>query len=131
MNAIVRPAILRLAAGSLCLSVLVGCAGSGGGTVTDACDRACLKDHVDGYVAAMLAHDPSRLPLAADARFTEDTVEKPLGDSALWQHSSAVLPFQPPSCEDMLNQRIPTLAGITWQVEAFMRGMPANTPSGW
>ncbi len=84
--------------------------------------------------------------------------------------------FNPPSCEDMLRQRIPTLSGITWEpiavdeeqglvllwldfgpgslmgadnrwlhaweafkvhggqihaAEAFMRGMPANTPRGW
>jgi hypothetical protein len=84
--------------------------------------------------------------------------------------------FQPPSCENMKAQRIPTLSGITYRVvavdeelglvllrldfgpgslfgpddrwlhaweafkvyggqihaaEAFMRGMPAHTPSGW
>lgn len=304
MKVIARSAFIRLAAGGLAVSMLFACAGSGDTATgsTASCDRACLKGHIDGYVAAMLAHDPSRLPLAPDARFTEDTVEKQLGESPLWQNATVArefrqdyldvpagvaashllveesggnpvmlslrlkveqgllteletmtvrnaqegmffqpeelsgpsaamnrIPdaaerntreelvriaegyplglkagsfveagtqiaagayrlengrrmagpgctFQPPSCEDMLNQRIPTLAGITWQVvavdedqglallrldfgpgslmgaderwlhaweafkvhggkihaaEAFMRGMPANTPSGW
>jgi hypothetical protein len=29
------------------------------------CDRACLKSTITKYVDAMVAHDPSRLPLAA------------------------------------------------------------------
>lgn len=304
MKVIARSTFIRLAAGGLAVSMLVACAGSGDATGSSAasCDRACLEGHLDGYVAAMLAHDPSRLPLAPDARFTEDTVEKQPGESPLWQNATVArefrqdyldvpagvaashllveesggkpvmlslrlkieqgllteletmtvrnaqegmffqpeelsgpsaamnrIPdaaerntreelvriaegyplglkagsfvdagtriaagayrfengrrmagpgctFQPPSCEDMLNQRIPTLPGITWQVvavdeeqglallrldfgpgslmgaderwlhaweafkihdgkihaaEAFMRGMPANTPSGW
>jgi len=49
----------------------------------DSCDRACLAGMVDQYLAAMLAHDPSKLPLAKDVRFTEDGVQLQLGD-ALW-----------------------------------------------
>src|SRR5215831_6556877 len=37
------------------------------------CDRACLKSMITKYVDAMVAHDPSRLPLAVDVRFTEDS----------------------------------------------------------
>jgi hypothetical protein len=302
MTATAQTASFRLAAGALIILFISGCTGSGAGTSAgSACDRACLKGHIDGYVAAMLAHDPERLPLAANVRFTEDTSEKQLADSALWKNATAAGPFrqdyldeqagvaashvmideggkpvmlalrlkvesskiteietitvrnsqegmffdpqnltaaseamnyvpiaaerntreeliriadgypqglkigsfpdagatiaekayrfengrrmagpgcsfQPPSCEDMLRQRIPTLSGITWRVvavdevlglvlmrldfgpgslmgadnrwlhaweafkvyggeihaaEAFMRGMPANTPSGW
>jgi hypothetical protein len=302
MTATARTSCARLAAGALIMLFMAACAGSGGGMSTGgACDRACLKGHIDGYVAAMLAHDPGRLSLAATVRFTEDTAEKQLADSALWKSATGSGPFrqdyldvqagvaashvmideggkpvmlalrlkivsgklteietltvrnaqegmffdpqnltaasavmnyvpttaerntredliriaegypqglkigsfpnagariaakayrfengrrmagpgcsfQPPSCEDMLRQRIPTLSGITWRVvavdeelglvlmrldfgpgslmgadnrwlhaweafkvfggeihaaEAFMRGMPANTPSGW
>lgn len=301
MSRIARTTFLRLATGALFLAALGGCAATGSRSADAGCDRACLAGHIDGYVAAMLAHDPARLPLAANARFTEDTAEKAIADSALWKNATAVrafrqdyldvragvaashvlveesgkpvmlslrlkvgngrlaeietmtvrsaqegmffepgeltapsavmnrMPapaerntreeliriaegypqglkagsfvtagtqiapgayrfengrrmagpgctFQPPSCEDMLRQRIPTLAGITWQVvavdeeqgiallrldfgpgslmgadnrwlhaweafkvhggqihaaEAFMRAMPANTPSGW
>lgn len=48
------------------------------------CDRACLKGMITQYVDAMVAHDPSRLPVAANVRFTEDTKEIPLGDG-LWK----------------------------------------------
>lgn len=302
MTAIARFAARRLAAGASIVLMLGACASTGGSAASrDSCDRACLKGHIDGYVAAMLAHDPARLPLASTVRFTEDTAEKKLADSPLWKNATAARPFrqdyldvragvaashvvleesgkpvmlalrlkveagklteietmtvrsaqegmffqheelkapsaamnyvpsaaernsredllriadgypnglkagsfveagtrlaagayrfengrrmagpgcsfQPPSCEDMLRQRIPTLAGITWSpvavdeelglvllrldfgpgslmgddarwlhaweafkvhggeihaAEAFMRGMPANTPSGW
>jgi hypothetical protein len=48
------------------------------------CDRACLKGMITKYVDAMVAHDPARLPLAANARFTEDSQDLKLGDG-LWK----------------------------------------------
>jgi len=37
-----------------------------------ACDRACLEGWVDRYLDAMVAHDPSKVPFARDAKFTEN-----------------------------------------------------------
>jgi len=48
------------------------------------CDRACLKGTITQYVDAMVAHDVARLPLAANARFTEDSKELKPGDG-LWK----------------------------------------------
>ena len=48
------------------------------------CDRDCLRGMLTRYLDALVAHNPKPLPLAANARFTEDTVEKPLGDG-LWK----------------------------------------------
>lgn len=48
------------------------------------CDRACLQNMITSYVDAMVAHDPARLPLAANARFTEDSQELKLGEG-LWK----------------------------------------------
>ena len=48
------------------------------------CDRACLKSMITKYVDAMVAHDPSKLPLAASVRFTEDSQELKLGEG-LWK----------------------------------------------
>jgi hypothetical protein len=48
------------------------------------CDRACLKDMISKYVGALAAHDPSRLPLAASVRFTEDSRELKPGEG-LWK----------------------------------------------
>lgn len=36
------------------------------------CDRACLEAFVDQYLDALIAHDPKRLPLAPNAKFTEN-----------------------------------------------------------
>ncbi|HXQ25818.1 MAG TPA: hypothetical protein VN822_05360 [Candidatus Acidoferrales bacterium] len=47
------------------------------------CDRACLNGIADQYLAAMVAHDSSRLPLANKFKFTEDGVQLKL-DDALW-----------------------------------------------
>jgi hypothetical protein len=48
------------------------------------CDRACLNAIAERYLAAMLAHDPSKAPLAANARYTENGVELTLPDG-LWR----------------------------------------------
>jgi len=48
-----------------------------------ACDRACLDGFVDQYLAALLAHDPSRASLAKNVRFTENGQILNVGD-ALW-----------------------------------------------
>jgi hypothetical protein len=37
------------------------------------CDRACLLNVMNKYVAALLAHDPSRVPLAPNVEFVENT----------------------------------------------------------
>ena len=47
------------------------------------CDRACLDGFVDQYLKALVAHDPSKLPLAKNVKFTEDGVELKPGDG-LW-----------------------------------------------
>jgi hypothetical protein len=47
------------------------------------CDRACLKGFIDLYMDALAHHDPSRLPVTANVRFTENGAQVPLGE-ALW-----------------------------------------------
>ena len=53
------------------------------------CERACLYGLVDQYLKALLAHDPSRLPLATQVKFTENTNTMQLGDG-LWQTINGV-----------------------------------------
>ncbi len=48
------------------------------------CDRACMTDLITRYVDAVVAHDHSRLPLAENVRFTEDSKALKLGEG-LWQ----------------------------------------------
>lgn len=49
----------------------------------DVCDRACLEGFVNLYLDALVAKDPSRLPLTANARYTENGIELKLGDG-MW-----------------------------------------------
>lgn len=48
------------------------------------CDRACLSGLMTRYVDAVLAHDPSNLPLAEKVKFTEDSKALKLGEG-LWK----------------------------------------------
>ena len=48
------------------------------------CDRQCLLDAADAYLAALVAHDPSLAPLASEAVFVENLVRKQPGEG-LWQ----------------------------------------------
>jgi len=47
------------------------------------CDRACLEGFVDRYLDAMVAHDPKKLPLVRNVRFTENGQKLELPDG-LW-----------------------------------------------
>jgi hypothetical protein len=53
------------------------------------CDRGCLLDIADTYLAALVAHDPQAAPLADSVRFTENTVLLDVGEG-LWQSASAL-----------------------------------------
>jgi hypothetical protein len=53
-----------------------------------ACDRDCLRGFITQYLNTLVAHRPSDLPVAGNFRFTEDTVEKKLGDSLSWRDTS-------------------------------------------
>jgi hypothetical protein len=47
------------------------------------CDRACLAKLADRYFEAMAAHDPSKVPLAPNVKYTETGIVKPIG-KGLW-----------------------------------------------
>jgi hypothetical protein len=53
----------------------------------DPCNRACLKDLASSYVAALVAHDPSKVPLAADVKFVENITPMQPGEG-LWKTAS-------------------------------------------
>jgi hypothetical protein len=48
------------------------------------CDRACLTGLLTQYVDALVARDPSKLPLAPKVRFTEDSKDLALGEG-VWK----------------------------------------------
>jgi hypothetical protein len=51
------------------------------------CDRTCLTNLVDQYIAAMVKHDPAGLPLAPGLKYTENTAAIRIGDG-LWVGAS-------------------------------------------
>ncbi len=57
------------------------------------CDRACLIGLVDQYLAALIAHDASRLPLRHDVRYTENGQTLRLNDG-LWGTAEALGPYK-------------------------------------
>ncbi len=79
------------------------------------CDRACLDGWADRYMAALVAHDPGRLPWAKNARFSENNVMLKPGDG-LWKTISskgeaiselhfADVPFQTAGFFDIVKER--------------------------
>lgn len=53
------------------------------------CDRACLYGLMDQYLKALATRDPSKLPLAKNVKFTENTNAMKLGDG-LWQTINSI-----------------------------------------
>jgi hypothetical protein len=57
------------------------------------CDRACLSDVVDQYLAGLAARDPSRVPAAPGIRYTENCQALELG-SGLWATATGLGPYR-------------------------------------
>lgn len=87
--------MLRSAAGVLCLLLAVPAAAQSHGESSALpridCDRACLEGFANSYVAALAAKDPSRAPFADHIKFTENSVEMPIGEG-LWGSVTAIDP---------------------------------------
>ena len=70
-------------------AVLCGAVPASAGTGQSAsCDRACLQNIADAYVAALVAHDPAKAPMAPNAKFTEQTKVLNVGEG-LWKSAVA------------------------------------------
>ncbi len=54
-----------------------------------ACDRACLKEFVNKYLDAIVSHDPQKLPISANVRYTENGQKLDIGDG-LWGTATAL-----------------------------------------
>jgi hypothetical protein len=63
------------------------------GAQAQSCDDACLKTFVDGYFEALAKHDPSKLPVAAPFKYTENGRVLELGDG-FWHTAGAPLRYR-------------------------------------
>jgi hypothetical protein len=68
------------------LVIIGGCARS---PVQETCDRACLGSLLDRYLEAVVAHDPSKAPLVAGFRQTENALNDAPG-KGVWQSVTAL-----------------------------------------
>jgi hypothetical protein len=64
------------------------------------CDRDCLRGLITQYLNAMVAHAPAGLPLASNARFTENTATMKIGEG-LWKSASGLRSYR----QDILDVR--------------------------
>jgi len=84
--------ILFGAIGCLAIAMLAGqldrTVAATGPIATD-CDRACLEGLATQYLAALVAHSPKGLPLAADVRYTENDQVMDVGDG-FWGTATAI-----------------------------------------
>jgi len=82
---------LRAAVSIIAVSLAVLCVAgyAEAGPAAAACSRACLKTEVDTYLAAVVAHDPSRVKFSPDVKFVENTVPMKPGEG-FWKTASAL-----------------------------------------
>jgi hypothetical protein len=82
---------LRLRTGlvhAIALLALVSASADDVAAQTASCDRACLRGLVDGYIAALAARDPAKLPLATPVKFTENGRVLDVGEG-FWKTAGA------------------------------------------
>jgi hypothetical protein len=60
---------------------------------TGNCDRACLQALAEQFIGALVAHDPGKVPLAKNVRYSENSVPLPIPDG-FWKNASAVRPYR-------------------------------------
>jgi len=78
----------RMPAGAIAVALFVLSLFAASPAAAQQCDRTCLAGLLTRYVDALVARDPSGLPLASKVRFTEDGRELQLGEG-LWQTVTA------------------------------------------
>ena len=86
---ILQRVVACLAVATLSVLVLTSGASAQGAT----CDRQCLTDLMTRYLNAMVAHDPSAVPVAPNLKFTEDGKVLKLGDGA-WKTVAKLRPYR-------------------------------------
>jgi hypothetical protein len=99
-------AIISAAAMAFALAAPAGAlAASGDGPRAPVrCPRACMVGLLDQYLAALVKHDPSGLPLAKHVRFTENTQELAVGEGLWAVATEAPTSFKIPSVDPATGQ---------------------------
>jgi len=80
---------------------LLASSGAHAAAAAPSCDRECLRSQVTQLLWSLVKHDSARVPVAATVRITEDAVEKPLKDVALFRSVTALRGFR----QDFIDER--------------------------
>jgi hypothetical protein len=78
-------AILKPAAVAAATAAVLALSACGKSTTGAACDRQCLVDATDAYIAALVAHDPSQAPLADNVALVDNITRMQPGEGGLWK----------------------------------------------
>jgi hypothetical protein len=90
------------------------------------CDRACLLKTSDDYLAALVAHDPAKAPMAPNTKFTEQTKVLKVGEEGLWRSAiSTSTTFKIPVPDPVSGQ-----IGVIVMMKADGRAFPPPPPRG-
>jgi hypothetical protein len=60
---------------------------------TGDCARACLQSVAEQFIAAVIAHDITKVPLAKGVRYSENSVPLPIPDG-FWKNATGVRPYR-------------------------------------
>jgi hypothetical protein len=97
LNRRTRSAISTFTAGALICLASVAAAQSGASLPPNVgsgdCDRACLQGLAEQFIAALVAHDPGKVPLAKGVRYSENSVPLPIPDG-FWKNATDVRAYR-------------------------------------
>jgi hypothetical protein len=93
------------------------------------CDKGCLLSTADAYLAAIVAHDASKAPLAPNAKFSEQTKVLTGGAEGLWKSAISVSPTFKISVSDPVSQQI--YDDTIHEIEAMGFTLPLYSKNGW
>src|SRR5690348_2256517 len=93
-----RPAVCALLAGTVVSLMMPASAQTAASSLpanvgTGDCDRACLQGLAEQFIAALVAHDPAKVPLAKNVRYSENSVPLPIPDG-FWKNATGVRPYR-------------------------------------
>jgi hypothetical protein len=94
-----------------------------------ACDRDCLKGLADRYVAALVAHDPAKAPLAKDVRMVEN-IQRIRPGEGLWKSASAVPTTFRIYVPDVAAQQVGLLAVMQEEGKPIQLGLRLEVENG-
>ena len=90
----------RLAIG---LAGVLAMGATGAGGAQQVCNRACLAGVMNSYLQAVVSHDPAKLSVTRNVKYTENGVRLNLGDG-LWQTASAMPTYRLDVIDDEAGQ---------------------------